>query len=259
MSLGKLVDYCVTDESEDEQSSVVSTDGVSFKEMVPDESADYFNLDCSTDDEQFTELKESDLDTLISSYQLSENVVGPHRTVKLLKSHSPPKMSFSTIKRKRLTTAGDDDYLSEKRTATRNTASNSGLTDCFDVKRDQVNAGSFNELFMTPPLITGFSDFRSSTGLPREIRSVLGGHRGCVNTLFWGRSTNNRHLLLSASMDGTIKIWNPLISRSSLWSKGLHNDAAIRCARWCPSSNLIASVGYDKALKIFDVEKGVNL
>ena len=88
--------------------------------------------------------------------------------------------------------------------------------------------------------------------VPQKCISKHKEHRNAVNCIRW--NSKQTDLLLSASMDSSIGLWN--------WkTKGVErmlavHSSAVKDARWNKSGEKILSGGYDKEAKITDVEKG---
>lgn len=63
------------------------------------------------------------------------------------------------------------------------------------------------------------------------------------------------HLLGSASMDGTVKVWNPFQSVNSAVSINFHTEG-VKDFQWNWDGTKILSGGFDKHLIITDVASG---
>ncbi|XP_058423687.1 WD repeat-containing protein 25 isoform X2 [Diceros bicornis minor] len=97
-----------------------------------------------------------------------------------------------------------------------------------------------------------------ATKMPRGVLFHLRGHRGPVNSVQWCPVLSRSHMLLSASMDKTFKVWNAVDSGSCLQTYSLHSEA-VRAARWSPCGQRILSGGFDFALHLTDLETGTRL
>ena len=81
------------------------------------------------------------------------------------------------------------------------------------------------------------------------------GHAGAINRLKWN-VPNYSHLLVTASMDSSIKIWNvwsqldPCVQVLSAHTK------AVRDVDWNKDGKQLLSCGYDKTARIWDIETG---
>ncbi|EPS62070.1 hypothetical protein M569_12724, partial [Genlisea aurea] len=101
------------------------------------------------------------------------------------------------------------------------------------------------------------SDSIANEAARLPLSASLRGHSKPVNALQWSRKHN--HLLASAGMDGTVRIWN-------VWSDGekqarilnCHGAAAVRDVKWSPEGLSVLSCGYDCASRLIDVEKGME-
>ena len=97
----------------------------------------------------------------------------------------------------------------------------------------------------------------STNRIPNKVLRVLPGHSGTVNRIHWG-TPEYSHLLLTASMDTTVRVWNVLSSRDSdpcVRTLKVHSKA-VKAARWSPCGRQILSCSYDKFAKLTDVECG---
>ena len=82
-------------------------------------------------------------------------------------------------------------------------------------------------------------------------------HCGCVNAVAWCTQPEYSHLLLSASHDKTIKLWN-IFSKdgiSCVQTIAAH-DKGVRSVQWVNGTNNILSASFDKTARVIDVEKG---
>uniref|UniRef100_A0A803K189 WD repeat domain 25 n=1 Tax=Xenopus tropicalis TaxID=8364 RepID=A0A803K189_XENTR len=83
-------------------------------------------------------------------------------------------------------------------------------------------------------------------------------HTGPVNRVQWCPVRQHSHLLLSASMDTTIKIWNGVDSGKCL-NTFSHHSGAVRDSQWSACGQKILSGGFDSMLYLTDVETGKAL
>ncbi|XP_037342528.2 WD repeat-containing protein 25 isoform X2 [Pungitius pungitius] len=94
-----------------------------------------------------------------------------------------------------------------------------------------------------------------ASGIPRRLLMSLGGHQGPVNTVQWCPVPHLSHLLLSASMDKTFKVWDGAESGRCLRVYTCHSGA-VRDARWTPCGRHLLSGSFDNMAVITDVETG---
>ncbi|KAL3652505.1 hypothetical protein CASFOL_002186 [Castilleja foliolosa] len=93
----------------------------------------------------------------------------------------------------------------------------------------------------------------------QSLSANLRGHVKSVNSLQWSKSHDfTAHLLASAGMDHTVRIWN-------VWSKGQkqarvlnYHNAAVKDAKWSRQGLSLLSCGYDCMSRLVDVEKGTE-
>jgi len=98
---------------------------------------------------------------------------------------------------------------------------------------------------------------RSTNRIPRKVLRVLPGHSGTVNRIHWNVPEYS-NLLLTASMDTTVRVWNVLSSRDSdpcVRMLKVHSKA-VKAARWSACGRRILSCSYDNFAKLTDVESG---
>nr|XP_023402424.1 WD repeat-containing protein 25 [Loxodonta africana] len=96
------------------------------------------------------------------------------------------------------------------------------------------------------------------TKIPRNVLFHLRGHGGPVNSIQWCPVLSYSHMLLSASMDKTFKVWDAVDLGRCLQTYALHTEA-VRAARWSPCGQRILSGGFDFALHLTDLETGTQL
>lgn len=94
--------------------------------------------------------------------------------------------------------------------------------------------------------------------IPKDRGHNIIGHSGPVTRVKWN-NTQYSHLLLSAAMDGMVKLWNFWSSLDPcVQTMGVHTKA-VKDACWSHSGKEIISCGYDKRAIISDVEGGKPL
>ncbi|KAM3594091.1 uncharacterized protein V6R79_002136 [Siganus canaliculatus] len=93
------------------------------------------------------------------------------------------------------------------------------------------------------------------TGIPKRLLLSLEGHQGPVNTVQWCPVQQLSHLLLSASMDKTFKVWDGVESGRCLRVYTCHSGA-VRDACWTPSGRHLLTGSFDNSAVITDVETG---
>ncbi|XP_075700345.1 WD repeat-containing protein 25 isoform X2 [Rhinoderma darwinii] len=98
----------------------------------------------------------------------------------------------------------------------------------------------------------------SSGGIPKKVIFQMEEHSGPVNRVQWCPVKQYGHLLLSASMDGTCKVWDAVDSGKSLCTISCHR-AAVRDAQWSVCGKRILTGGFDSFLHVTDVETGKDL
>ncbi|CAJ1073465.1 LOW QUALITY PROTEIN: WD repeat-containing protein 25 [Xyrichtys novacula] len=94
-----------------------------------------------------------------------------------------------------------------------------------------------------------------AAGVPRRLLMSLGGHQGPVNTVQWCPVPHLSHLMLSASMDKTFKVWDAAESGRCLRVYSCHSGA-VRDACWTPCGRHLLTGSFDNTAVITDVETG---
>ncbi|XP_034713831.1 WD repeat-containing protein 25 [Etheostoma cragini] len=94
-----------------------------------------------------------------------------------------------------------------------------------------------------------------AAGIPRRLLMSLGGHQGPVNTVQWCPVPHLSHLLLSASMDKTFKVWDGAESGRCLRVYTCHSGA-VRDACWTPCARHLLTGSFDNTAVVTDVETG---
>ncbi|KAF1374780.1 hypothetical protein PFLUV_G00232640 [Perca fluviatilis] len=97
----------------------------------------------------------------------------------------------------------------------------------------------------------------AAAGIPRRLLMSLGGHQGPVNTVKWCPVPHLSHLLLSASMDKTFKVWDGAESGRCLRVYTCHSGA-VRDACWTPCGRHLLTGSFDNTAVITDVETDVK-
>ncbi|XP_061854684.1 WD repeat-containing protein 25 isoform X2 [Colius striatus] len=96
------------------------------------------------------------------------------------------------------------------------------------------------------------------TEIPKSLVFCMCKHSGPVNEIQWCPAREQSHLLLSASMDKTIKVWDAVDTGRCLKAYSCHS-CAVRAARWSSCGRTILSGGFDSMLHLTDVETGKQI
>ncbi|KAL6660336.1 hypothetical protein ACP70R_001882 [Stipagrostis hirtigluma subsp. patula] len=94
----------------------------------------------------------------------------------------------------------------------------------------------------------------SSKSLPLKLSVSLKDHSKAVNRVDW--SLSHAHLLASAGMDHTVRVWNVWDKRNTTARVLKHHTAAVKDVRWSLHGPSLLSGGFDCSLQLFDVAEG---
>lgn len=91
---------------------------------------------------------------------------------------------------------------------------------------------------------------------PKGVRVLLPGHRGVINRVKWC-CPNYSHLLLSASMDTHVKIWNCWSQVDPCVQTISQHNKAVKDAEWSSDGKKVLSCSFDRTAAVSDVETGI--
>ncbi|KAM9777879.1 WD repeat-containing protein 25 [Neosynchiropus ocellatus] len=94
--------------------------------------------------------------------------------------------------------------------------------------------------------------------IPRRLVRSMCSHQGAVNTIQWCPVPQYSHLLLSASMDKTFKVWDGVESGQCRRVYSGHS-AAVRDACWTPCGTRLVTGSFDNTAALTDVETGQQI
>ncbi|XP_013912522.1 PREDICTED: WD repeat-containing protein 25 isoform X1 [Thamnophis sirtalis] len=96
------------------------------------------------------------------------------------------------------------------------------------------------------------------TEIPKNLVFHMAEHSGPVNAVRWCPLQRWSHMLLSASMDKTVKVWDAVDEGRCLKSYFIHTGA-VRAIQWSPCGKTALSGGFDFMLHLTDIETGTQL
>ncbi|GAB0190971.1 WD repeat-containing protein 25 [Grus japonensis] len=96
------------------------------------------------------------------------------------------------------------------------------------------------------------------TEVPKNLIFCMSKHSGPVNEIQWCPVRQQSHMLLSASMDKTVKVWDAVDTGCCLKTYSCHS-CAVRAAQWSSCGRRILSGGFDSMLHLTDVETGKQI
>lgn len=135
--------------------------------------------------------------------------------------------------------------------------SNIGNSRNYTRKSDTICEKSSKKVFYVHHEIAPFLHQSKTNRSSSCIKAHIRGHVGAVNSVRWN-SAQYSHLLLSSSMDQTVKLWN-IFSKSHttpLATYTCHNKA-VKCAIWCSSGKQMVTASYDRTCCHLDAETGI--
>lgn len=91
---------------------------------------------------------------------------------------------------------------------------------------------------------------------PQKIEREVDDYKETVNRVTWNNPPYC-HLFLSASMDGSVRIWNIWTQLSPCVKTLSVHKRAVKDAVWSKDGKHVLSCSYDKTAKWIDVDKGI--
>lgn len=89
--------------------------------------------------------------------------------------------------------------------------------------------------------------------VPKQELIRFNAHQGCINRILWNPCFQD--FILSASMDGVVRIWNVETTPSCVLEVSGHTQA-VKDAKWHKDGVKVLSGGYDKFSRITDLNAG---
>nr|XP_060611337.1 WD repeat-containing protein 25 [Anolis sagrei ordinatus] len=94
--------------------------------------------------------------------------------------------------------------------------------------------------------------------IPKNLVFQMSEHSGPVNAVRWCPLQKWSHLLLSVSMDKTVKVWDAMDQGCCLKTYH-HHTGAVRAVQWSPCGSRFVTGGFDNMLHAIDIETGAQL
>ncbi|XP_042304026.1 WD repeat-containing protein 25 isoform X2 [Sceloporus undulatus] len=96
------------------------------------------------------------------------------------------------------------------------------------------------------------------TEIPKNLVFEMSDHSGPVNAVQWCPLQKWSHMLLSASMDKTVKVWDA-VDQGYCLKTYPHHTCAVRAVQWFPCGSRFLSGGFDNMVHSIDIETGAQL
>jgi len=91
---------------------------------------------------------------------------------------------------------------------------------------------------------------------PTKLEWTNPGHASATNRIQWNIPSFS-HLLVSCSMDSSIKVWNVWSTMDPCVRTIQVHDRAVKDVTWSPDGRQLLSSSYDRTAALTDVEKGI--
>ena len=91
-----------------------------------------------------------------------------------------------------------------------------------------------------------------------KLLDIHDAHSGVVNRVQWCCKQYS-HLLASASMDKSVKVWNIFSKQTLLMQSFSSHEKAVRDVQWSANGRDILTASFDKTARLFDVETGKSV
>ncbi|XP_072424606.1 WD repeat-containing protein 25 [Chiloscyllium punctatum] len=91
------------------------------------------------------------------------------------------------------------------------------------------------------------------TNIPKCLVFQISEHKGPVTAIHWCPVQKHSHLLLSASMDKSVKVWDAVETGRCLMTYLCHSGA-VRDAQWSFCGRNVLSGGFDSMIHLTDIE-----
>ncbi|XP_048392984.1 WD repeat-containing protein 25 isoform X1 [Stegostoma tigrinum] len=120
---------------------------------------------------------------------------------------------------------------------------------CTATEEQQLNLLNRISDFIKPYLENQYQ----ATNIPKRVVFQISEHKGPVTTIHWCPMQQHSHLLLSASMDKSVKIWDAVETGRCLMTYQCHSGA-VRDVQWSSCGRRVLSGGFDSMLHLTDIE-----
>lgn len=112
--------------------------------------------------------------------------------------------------------------------------------------------------FVHPKITSHLHKQNVNCKLPTAIEWTNPAHAGVTNRIKWNIPMYS-HLLVSCSMDTTVKVWNVWSQLDPCVQVLKSHDKAVKDIDWSHDGKQLLSSSYDKSAAVSDVETGIHL
>ncbi|XP_054715347.1 WD repeat-containing protein 25-like [Uloborus diversus] len=281
ITLNKKIDCIEIEESDSEGEVVVekhieakaneSTSKENKQFLSDAKSRDYLNLNDDSPEE--TIIPQNDVvDLRNSAAVLSDRVYGPSKSIQQCEQPCDTlsenrTISRSSVSRSSISSANFDRTISTPDSVRTSIYSpHVGVSENFDNesrKRLRTDNPEFLD-FPDEPVPSDADIYRKDARvtegylknlacrIPRQLMRTYVGHTSVVMALSWCVSQYS-HLLLSASADCTIKIWDMFCTKPVRLFK---NNSGLKAAKWSLDGEQVVAGGFGKKAHVYDVISG---
>ncbi|GFW98527.1 hypothetical protein TNCV_3791571 [Trichonephila clavipes] len=240
------------------------TDYVPQEKMdyVPQEKMDYLHLDSSDTDDEQESIQNSVNNLLNSAAILNDIECGPPKpsTTNLITADLPQSSNILFNSDLKSTNVRNEKYLSyiditedsnsSSKRLKSNSPSISSVTLCETEEKDPRES-----MYRRDIIIRTLEKEKLISGIPSELHYTFKSHEKSVSSLGWC-AVPYSHLLLSSSLDSTVKLWDIYSHERPLNTFKL--DLPVRAAVWSKTGEQVIAGGFGKKAHVFDALSGKN-
>ncbi|KAL8611150.1 hypothetical protein ACOMHN_064440 [Nucella lapillus] len=123
-------------------------------------------------------------------------------------------------------------------------------------KSDLLVSDSKVKVYEVHPKISPHLNRHQSNHCACKILHRWAGHTAVINRIAWCNNPSFSHLILSASMDSTVRVWNAWGQQEPCVRTLTTHTKAVRDAEWSSDGRQVLSSSYDRTAAVTDVQTG---